>query len=160
MGIQLKLKLKLTEHGFCDFSNNNTSSTNEAVNTAYGVFTANTQVNDANPINLDNLSDAVIGVFLSGHPNSSQLTQEDLEQIHPQEVKEMDLKWQMAMLTMRVRRVLRKIGRKLSINGNENIGDPRNQDHNKKKASTWRTVQVEKSNSTALVSCDGLGGYD
>ncbi|GJW82423.1 hypothetical protein Tco_0146398 [Tanacetum coccineum] len=36
---------------------------------------------------------------------------------------------------------------------------PRNQDY-KNKESTRRTVPVETSTSTALVSCDGLGGYD
>ncbi|GJW47578.1 ribonuclease H-like domain-containing protein [Tanacetum coccineum] len=36
---------------------------------------------------------------------------------------------------------------------------PRNQD-NKNKESSRRSVPVETSNSTALVSCDGLGGYD
>ncbi|GKG12210.1 hypothetical protein Tco_0346447 [Tanacetum coccineum] len=53
----------------------------------------------------------------------------------------MDLRWQMAMLTMRARRA------------------PRNQD-NKNKESSRRSVPVETSTSTALVSCDGLGGYD
>ncbi|GJX00835.1 putative reverse transcriptase domain-containing protein [Tanacetum coccineum] len=36
---------------------------------------------------------------------------------------------------------------------------PRNQD-NKNKESSRRSVPVETSTSTALVSCDGLGGYD
>ncbi|GJZ52607.1 hypothetical protein Tco_0607122 [Tanacetum coccineum] len=49
---------------FVSFSNNNTSSTNEAVNTAHGVSTASTQVNAANSTNIDNLSDDVI--FESG----------------------------------------------------------------------------------------------
>ncbi|GKC98772.1 hypothetical protein Tco_1169047, partial [Tanacetum coccineum] len=42
---------------FVSFSNNNISSTNEAVNTAHGVSTASTQVNAANSTNIDNLSD-------------------------------------------------------------------------------------------------------
>nr|GEZ40205.1 hypothetical protein [Tanacetum cinerariifolium] len=37
-------------------------------------------------------------------------------------MKEMDLRWQMAMLTMRARRVLKNTGRKLTVNGNETIG--------------------------------------
>ncbi|GJW53073.1 hypothetical protein Tco_0097158 [Tanacetum coccineum] len=40
---------------FVSSSNNNTSSTNEAVNTAHGVSTASTQVNAANSTNIDNL---------------------------------------------------------------------------------------------------------
>ncbi|GJX03328.1 putative ribonuclease H-like domain-containing protein [Tanacetum coccineum] len=45
---------------FVSYSNNNTSSTTEAVNTAHRVSTASTQVNAAKSTNIDNLSDAVI----------------------------------------------------------------------------------------------------
>ncbi|GJX06201.1 reverse transcriptase domain-containing protein [Tanacetum coccineum] len=93
----------------------------------------------------------------------------------------MDLRWQMAMLTMRARRFLKNIGRKLTINGNETIdfnkskvecynchkrghfarecGASRNQD-NMIKESSRRSVSVEITTFTALVSCDGLGEYD
>ncbi|GKA81472.1 transport protein Sec24-like CEF, partial [Tanacetum coccineum] len=37
-------------------------------------------------------------------------------------LKEMDLRWQMAMLTMRARRFLKKTRRKFLVNGNETIG--------------------------------------
>ncbi|GJZ64550.1 ribonuclease H-like domain-containing protein [Tanacetum coccineum] len=166
---------------FVSSSNNNTSSTNEAVNTAHGVSTASTQVNAANSTNIDNLSDAVICAFFASQPNSPQLVHEDLQQIHPDDMEEMDLRWQMAMLTMRARRFLKNTGRKLTVNGNETIGFDkskvecynchkrghfarecralRNQD-NKNKESSRRSVHVETSTSTALVSCDGLGGYD
>nr|GEU77347.1 ribonuclease H-like domain-containing protein [Tanacetum cinerariifolium] len=43
---------------------------------------------------------------------------EDLEQIHPDDMEEIDLRWQMAMLTMRARRFLKKTRRKLTVNGN------------------------------------------
>ncbi|GJS47724.1 putative ribonuclease H-like domain-containing protein [Tanacetum coccineum] len=90
---------------FVSFSNNNNSSTNgtvniaQAVNTTYRVSTASTQVNVAYSRNIDNLSDVVI-----------------------YDIEEMDLRWQMAMLTMRARRFLKKTGRKLTINGDETIG--------------------------------------
>nr|GFB76647.1 hypothetical protein [Tanacetum cinerariifolium] len=47
---------------------------------------------------------------------------EDLKQIHPDDIEEMDLRWQMTMLTMRARRFLNKTRIKLTINGNETIG--------------------------------------
>ncbi|GJY88410.1 ribonuclease H-like domain-containing protein [Tanacetum coccineum] len=115
---------------------NGAVSTAQAVNTANGVSAANTQVNASN----------------------------------------IDI-WQMAMLTIRARRFLKNIGRKLTINGNESIGfakskvecynchkrghfakecrTPRNQDY-KNKENIRRTVPVETSTSTTLVSCDGL----
>ncbi|GJV31645.1 hypothetical protein Tco_1392045 [Tanacetum coccineum] len=88
---------------FVSSSNNNTSSTNESVNTAHRISTTSTQVNPANSTNFDNLSDAVIYAFFTSQPNSSQLVHEDLKQIHPDDMEEMDLRWQMAMLTMRTR---------------------------------------------------------
>ncbi|GJV87834.1 hypothetical protein Tco_1531772 [Tanacetum coccineum] len=107
---------------FVSSSNNNTSSTNEAVNTSHGVSTASTQVNATNSTNIDNLSDAVICAFFTSQPNSPQLVHEDLQQIHPDDMEEMDLRWQMAMLTMRARRFLKNTRRKLNVNGNETIG--------------------------------------
>ncbi|GKA82037.1 hypothetical protein Tco_0788785 [Tanacetum coccineum] len=89
---------------FVSSSNNNTSSSNKAVNVAYGVTTASTQVNTTYSTNIDNLSDAVICSFFSSQPNSPQLAHEDLQQIHPNDIEEMDLRWQMVMLTMRARR--------------------------------------------------------
>ncbi|GJV27976.1 hypothetical protein Tco_1384424 [Tanacetum coccineum] len=166
---------------FVSSSNNNTSSTNEAVNTAHGVSTASTQVNAANSTNIDNLSDAVICAFFASQPNSPQLVHEDLQQIHLDDMEEMDLRWQIAMLTMRARRFLKNTGRKLTVNGNETIGFDksnvecynchkrrhfyreggalRNQD-NKNKESSKRSVPIEISTSIALESCNGLGGYD
>nr|GEW06157.1 hypothetical protein [Tanacetum cinerariifolium] len=169
------------------FLSSTNSSTNRAiniaqavlVNTANEVSTASTQVNAAFSTNIDNLSDVVICAFLASQPNSPQLAHEDLEQIHPDDIEEMDLRWQMAMLTMRARRFLKKTKRKLTVNGNETLGlskvecynchkkghfarecrAPRNQDF-KHKESTRRSVPKETPAFTALVSCDGLGGYD
>ncbi|GKB18028.1 ribonuclease H-like domain-containing protein [Tanacetum coccineum] len=113
---------------FMSSSNNNTSSTNRAINTAqavniaHRVSTASTQVNDAYSTNIDNLSDVVICAFFASQPNSPQLVHEDLQQIHPDDMEEIDLRWQMAMLTMRARRFLKNTGRNLTVNGNETIG--------------------------------------
>ncbi|GJV56485.1 hypothetical protein Tco_1457490 [Tanacetum coccineum] len=92
---------------FVSSSNNNTCSTNEAINTAHGVSTASTQVNAHNSTNIDNFSDAVICAFFASQPNSHQLVYENLQQIHPDYMKEIDLRWQMAMLTMREMRFLK-----------------------------------------------------
>ncbi|GKC46216.1 hypothetical protein Tco_1063938 [Tanacetum coccineum] len=67
---------------------NSNSSTNEADNTVYGVSSAHTQ---SNPTSGDNLSDAVIYAFLASQTNSPQMSREDLEQIDPDDLEEMDL---------------------------------------------------------------------
>nr|GEU81337.1 hypothetical protein [Tanacetum cinerariifolium] len=146
-----------------------------------GNAATNTQFNAAFSSNIDNLSDVVICAVLASQPNSLQLAHEDLEQIHPDDMEEMDMRWQMAMLTIKSRRFFKKTRRKLTINGNETLSFDmskvecyschkrghfarecralRNQDF-KHKESTRRSVPVETPASTALVSCDGLGGYD
>ncbi|GJT29905.1 ribonuclease H-like domain-containing protein [Tanacetum coccineum] len=166
---------------FVSSSNNNTSNSNEAVNATHRVTTASTQVNTAYSTNVNNLIDTVICSFFASQPNSPQLAHEELQQIHPDDIEEMDLRWQIAMLTMRARRFLKNTRRKLTVNGNETIGFDkskvecynchkrghfakecralRNQDY-KNKESSRRNVPVEIPNSTPLVSCDGLGGYD
>nr|GFA58877.1 hypothetical protein [Tanacetum cinerariifolium] len=51
-----------------------------------------------------------------------QLDNKDLKQIDVGDLKEIDLKWQMAMLTMRARRFLQNIGRNLGANGPTSMG--------------------------------------
>nr|GEU70876.1 retrovirus-related Pol polyprotein from transposon TNT 1-94 [Tanacetum cinerariifolium] len=104
--------------------------------------------------------------------NSPQLAHEDLQQIHPDDIEEMDLRWQMAMLTVRAERFLKNTKRRLTVNTNENIGfnkskvecynchKTRQRKLNKNKESSIRNMSVETPTSTALVSCGGLGGYD
>ncbi|GJV54138.1 hypothetical protein Tco_1449879 [Tanacetum coccineum] len=99
---------------------NNLKVSNEAVNAAHGVTTASTQVNTAYSTNIDNLSDAVICSFFASQPNIPQLAHEDLQQIHSDDIEEMDLRWKMAMLTMRAGREYRA---------------PRNQDNMNKEIS-------------------------
>ncbi|GJX71423.1 putative ribonuclease H-like domain-containing protein [Tanacetum coccineum] len=80
------------------------------------------QVYGSNSANADSVSDAVIYSFFANQSNSPQLNDEDLQQIDADDLEEMDLKWQIAMLTMRARRFLNKTGRKINANGSETIG--------------------------------------
>ncbi|GKE13372.1 ribonuclease H-like domain-containing protein, partial [Tanacetum coccineum] len=41
----------------------------------------------------------------------------DLEQIDPDDLEEMDLQWEMVMLTIKARRFIKRTGRKLDVNG-------------------------------------------
>ncbi|GJR35299.1 hypothetical protein Tco_1210983, partial [Tanacetum coccineum] len=73
------------------------------------------ELTDSSSIN--NLCDVVICAFLASQPNSPQLSQEDLEQLHPDDLEEIDLQWEMAMLTIRARRFIKRTRKKLNING-------------------------------------------
>ncbi|GJX82740.1 hypothetical protein Tco_0332221 [Tanacetum coccineum] len=115
-------------------STNNTRSIKGAANTAHGATTTSTQATTVNSTTIENLSDAVIYAFFA---------------------KEMDLRWQMAMLRMRAMRFLKNTGRKLTVNDN---GALRNQE-NRNRENTRRVVLVKTTTSNALVSCDG-SGYD
>nr|GEX39132.1 copia protein [Tanacetum cinerariifolium] len=113
--------------------------------------------------------------------NSPQLDDEELQQIHTNDLQEMDLRWQMAMLTMRTMRLLKNTGMKFFVNGNETIGFDKTKvecynyhkkghfarecrapwnHENKNRENTKRNVPVETLALTTLVSYDGLGGYD
>nr|GEY53548.1 hypothetical protein [Tanacetum cinerariifolium] len=127
------------------------------------------------------LSDAVIYSFFASQSNSSQLDNEDLKQINPDDLEEIDLKWQMAILTMKAKRFLQKTGRNLGVKGTKTIGfdktevecynchrrchftrecrAPKHQD-NMNMEEPRKTVLVEDTTLNDLVSqCDGLG-YD
>ncbi|GKG24109.1 hypothetical protein Tco_0392145, partial [Tanacetum coccineum] len=98
------------------------------------------------------LSDAVIYSFFASQQSIPQLDNEDLQLIYPGDLEEMDLRWNIAMLTMRARRFLKNTGRKLDMVNKERIS--------RNKEPTRRTVPVEETTSNALVSqCDGFG-YD
>ncbi|GKA89035.1 ribonuclease H-like domain-containing protein [Tanacetum coccineum] len=157
-------------------SSENTSSTNEAVNTAHEVSTANLQGQASSSSYAD---DVMFSLFVS-QSNSQQLDNEDLEQIDTDDLEEIDLKWQVAMLTMRVKRFLKKTGRNLNFNGKETVGfdktkvkcynchrrghfarecrAPRNQG-NRNGDISRRIVPVETP-ANALVVQDGISGYD
>nr|GFA52417.1 hypothetical protein [Tanacetum cinerariifolium] len=158
-------------------SSDNSRSTNETVNTAYSVIFASSKDQASTASYVDD----VMFSFFYNQSNSPQLDNENLEQIDTDDLKEMDLKWQLAMLTMRVKRFIKKIGRKLELNGKETVGYdrtkvecynchrrdyfareckvPRNQGNKNRDASTIN-VLVDTSTTNALVVQDGIGGYD
>ncbi|GJZ91078.1 ribonuclease H-like domain-containing protein [Tanacetum coccineum] len=160
-------------HNVTFLSSSSTNSVTRAVNTAQGVNTACTEGVVDSSGTVKNLSDAVIYSFFASQPNIPQLDNEDLQQIHPNALEEMDLRWNIAMLTMRERRFLKNTGRKLDMANKERIRFDksrvecfncykmghfareyralRNQD-NRNREPTRRTVPVEETTSNALVS--------
>nr|GEV57610.1 uncharacterized mitochondrial protein AtMg00810-like [Tanacetum cinerariifolium] len=102
-------------------SSQNTNSTNKSVSAVTSISTASTKPLASILPNVDNLSDVVIYSFFASQSNSLQLDNDDLKQIDADDLEEMDLKWQMAMLTMRARRFLQRTGRNLGSNGTTSI---------------------------------------
>nr|GEY19945.1 hypothetical protein [Tanacetum cinerariifolium] len=114
-------------------SSSNTDNTTDSVSAATSVSAVCATLPVSSHPNIDSLSNAVIFSFFASQSTNPQLDNEDLTQIDVDDLEEMDLRWQMAMLTMRARRFLKKTGTNL----------------------------VETSTSNALVSqCDGIGSYD
>nr|GEV81571.1 hypothetical protein [Tanacetum cinerariifolium] len=64
---------------------------------------------------------SAVSAAQNNHGNP-QLDNEDLKQIDADDLEEMDLKWQIAMLIMRARKFLQKIGRNLGVNGPISMG--------------------------------------
>nr|GEU68258.1 hypothetical protein [Tanacetum cinerariifolium] len=99
------------------------------------------------------------------------------------DLEDIDLKWQMVMLTIRARRFLQRTGRNLGANGPTSLGfdmlkvecynchmkghfareyrSPKDSRRNGDAEPQRRSVPVETSTSNALVSqCDGVRSYD
>ncbi|GJZ90237.1 retrovirus-related pol polyprotein from transposon TNT 1-94 [Tanacetum coccineum] len=131
-------------------SSNNTSSTNGAVNIAHGATTASTQATVVNSTTIDNLSDAVICAFFVSQPNNPQLDNEDLQQIKPDDLEEMDLRFDKSKVECYSFHKRGHFARECMASRNQ---------ENKNRDNTRRVVPVETTTSNCLMSCDG-SGYD
>ncbi|GJU94456.1 retrovirus-related pol polyprotein from transposon TNT 1-94 [Tanacetum coccineum] len=149
-------------------SSSNQNSQNVAFVSSNNSGSSN-QAHGSNSANTDSMSDAVIYSFFANQSNSPQLDNEDLQQIDADDLEEMDLKWQMAMLTIRAIRFLNKTGRKISANGFETIGFNKSKEkrgffirecraprENRNREPVRRNVIVETTETKALVAQDGL----
>nr|GEY39830.1 retrovirus-related Pol polyprotein from transposon TNT 1-94 [Tanacetum cinerariifolium] len=153
--------------------------TNESVSAVTSVSAASTKPPASILPNVDTLSDVVIYSFFASLSNNPQLENDELKQIDDDDLKEMDLKWQMAMLTMRARRFLKGTGRNLGANETTSIGfdmskvecyncyrrdhfarEYRSPRDTKNKDTQRRRVPVETSTSNALQALKDKGVID
>ncbi|GJX99489.1 hypothetical protein Tco_0356508 [Tanacetum coccineum] len=103
------------------------------------------------------LDDATVYAFLSTQPQGSQLVHEDLEQLHDDDLEEMDLKWNMALLSMRARKFYQRTGRKKK---NYHLWKqaPRSKDNrNWNQGSSSKAVRIEDASEKAMCAIDGAG---
>nr|GEW62647.1 putative ribonuclease H-like domain-containing protein [Tanacetum cinerariifolium] len=70
-----------------------------------GVSTASAQVSiDSTDVAAASISYDTVGAFIATQPNGSQIKYEDISQIDDDDIKEMDIKWNLALLRMRADR--------------------------------------------------------
>nr|GEV55820.1 ribonuclease H-like domain-containing protein [Tanacetum cinerariifolium] len=121
-GVEAAIPLKTTTEKIAGRNElkakNNTSSTNEAVNTAHNISATSLQGQTF----ASTYADDVMFSFFANQSNIPQLDNEDLEQIDTDDLEEMDLKWHVAIITMRVKKFIKKTRRNLNFNGKETFG--------------------------------------
>ncbi|GKC78159.1 ribonuclease H-like domain-containing protein [Tanacetum coccineum] len=133
------------------FVSENTSSTND-VSTAYSV--SNTSGQNSQYEQTSSYS------LLANQSSCPQLDHEDLEQLDEFDLEEMDLKWQVAMISMRTKKFYKKTGRKLQFDAKEPVGFGKT----KKRRDAWNSGNKDgrrsgkQEDSKALVTIDGEGG--
>ncbi|GJW03398.1 putative ribonuclease H-like domain-containing protein [Tanacetum coccineum] len=82
-----------------------------------------------------NVIEDVLQSFVADTEPEQQLAYEDFEQIEKMDLEEMDLKWQMAMLSVRVHKFEQKAGRKIDFDKKESAR------FNKKKVRCYKCLQ-------------------
>ncbi|GJU42502.1 ribonuclease H-like domain-containing protein [Tanacetum coccineum] len=101
------------------FVSENTSSTNE-VSTAYGA--SSSSGHNPQREGSSSYTDELMCSFFANQSSGSQLDHEDLEQLDEFDLEEMDLKCQVAMISMRLKKFYKKTGRKLQFDAKEPVG--------------------------------------
>nr|GFA20475.1 hypothetical protein [Tanacetum cinerariifolium] len=126
-------------------SSDSTNSTNE-VSTAYGVSTFSGH--NSQKEGSSSYTDDLMYSFFSNQSNGPQLDHEDLEQVDEFDLEELDLKWQVAMISTRLKKFYKKTGRKLHFNAKEPVGfDKTKTGHAKDDIENYALMAFNSSNS-------------
>nr|GEW70943.1 hypothetical protein [Tanacetum cinerariifolium] len=88
--------------------------------------------------------------------NGYQIKFEDINQIDEDDMEEMNIKWNMALLSMRADKFWKKTGKKISIQGSDVAGAPKNQDRGRRD-NHKQGSKAEEHAPKALMAIDGVG---
>nr|GEW42388.1 hypothetical protein [Tanacetum cinerariifolium] len=98
------------------------NSGNEEVNTA-SVSTASTNVSPASAnIRAASISQDTACAYIASQSNGLQIKFKDINQIDEDDIEEMDIKWNMALLSIRANRLWKKTGKNITIQGTDVAG--------------------------------------
>ncbi|GJU99478.1 hypothetical protein Tco_1328749 [Tanacetum coccineum] len=122
-----KLISQLEMHGEVIPQEDINQNATRAFNTAPGVNTASTQSAANSSTTVENLSDAMIYSFFASQPSIPRLDNEDLKQIHPDDLEEIDLR------------------------------APRNQDSRKREPTRRTVPVEKTTSNALVSQCDGFG---
>nr|GEW66257.1 hypothetical protein [Tanacetum cinerariifolium] len=129
---------------------------NEDVNTA-SVSTSSTNVLTASDnVGVASISQNTAYAYIASQSSGSQIKFEDINQIDEDDMEEMDIKWNMALLSMRANKFWKKTGKKISIQGSDMVGAPRSQDRGRR--DNYRQgFKVKEQAPKALMGINGVG---
>nr|GEZ78523.1 hypothetical protein [Tanacetum cinerariifolium] len=115
--VQKKPNSNSQNMAFTSFSKN---SNNEDGNTVCA--TTATTAFSTGSVNVAIISQDTASAFIASQSNGSQIKFEDINQIDEDDMEEMDIKWNMALLSMRADKFWKRTGKKISIQGSDVAG--------------------------------------
>nr|GEW62568.1 hypothetical protein [Tanacetum cinerariifolium] len=73
-------------------------------------------------VNVATISQDTASAYIASQSNGSQIKLEDINQIDEDDMEEIDIKWNMALLSMRADKFWKRTGKKISIQGSDVAG--------------------------------------